>query len=164
MKRLFALSIVGLVVCVVPAGCSRSGRPVVVPVRGQVMYEGKPLAGATLAFLCPGAPRLAVGTTDEAGNYRLTTFEPNDGAIIGSHVVTVNVYQTESDAAVTGAKPAADAKAISKSINEAVQRSVQLIKKAENAKPLIPQKYNERRTSDLRKEVVPGDNVINIEL
>jgi hypothetical protein len=122
------------------------------------------LSGATVAFLCPGAPRLAIGTTDEVGNYRLTTYEPNDGAIVGSHVVTVNVFPSEPDANVLGAKPPADAKAMSKSIEDAMKKSVRQIQNANKAKPLIPPKYADRRTSDLRKEVSTGDNTINIEL
>src|SRR5688500_1432938 len=70
-------------------GCAQSDRPATFPVRGKVTYQGRPVTGASVAFLAPGAPRLAVGTTDGAGNYRLTTFESGDGAIAGTHVVTV---------------------------------------------------------------------------
>ena len=41
-----------------------------------------------------------MGMTDEAGNYQLTTFEPNDGAMVGTHVVTVNKYSTEPETSV----------------------------------------------------------------
>jgi hypothetical protein len=163
-RKFLAPSVVCLVVCLFPAGCSRSGRPTVAPVRGQVTYQAKPLAGATVAFLCPGAPRLAVGTTDDAGNYRLTTFEPYDGAIIGTHVVTVNVFASEPEVVVLGPDPPAGAKAMSNSIDDAMKRSVRQIQKADKAKPPIPLNYTERRTSNLRKEVGTGDNVINIEL
>ena len=117
-----------------------------------------------VAFLCPGALRLALGTTDDAGNYQLTTFEPNDGAIIGTHAVTVSIYASEPNANILGPEPAAGGKANSQSIEDAMKRSVQQIEKAEKAKPRIPPKYAERRTSDLRKEVVDGENVIDLEL
>lgn len=165
MNRTFlAASVVCSVVCLVSAGCSRSGRPAVAPVRGQVTYQAKPLARATVAFLCPGAPRLAVGTTDEAGNYRLTTFEPNDGAIIGTHVVTVNIFESDPEEVVVGSDPPTSAKLTSKSIDDAMKRSVRRMQTAEKAKPPLPPRYTERRTSDLRKEVVAGDNIINIDL
>jgi hypothetical protein len=45
-----------------------------------------------------------------------------------------------------------------------MQRTAVALEKAERTRPLLPQKYGERRTSDLRKEVVDGENVINIEL
>jgi hypothetical protein len=164
IRTLYVTIIVCLAASFFAAGCSRTGRPTVAPVRGQVTYRSKPLAGATVAFLCPGAPRLAVGTTDGSGNYRLTTFEPNDGAIVGSHVVTVNVYASEPDATVLGTTPPATSKEMSKSISDAMKKSVKQIETAEKAKPAIPFKYSDRRTSDLHKEVVKGDNVINIEL
>lgn len=145
------------------AGCSHSGRTIS-PVRGQVTYQKKPVAGATVTFLCPGAPRMAVGTTDENGNYQLTTFQPNDGAIVGTHVVTVNIYTVQPDAVALGTGPTSTRKGMSTSIDDAMKRSVQQIKKTEKAKPLIPPKYGDRRTSDLHKDVVKGNNVINIDL
>jgi hypothetical protein len=163
-RKFLAPTVVCLVVSLVSAGCSRSGRPAVAPVRGQVTYQAKPLARATIAFLCPGAPRLAVGTTDEAGNYRLTTFEPDDGAIIGTHIVTVNMFDSEPEEVVVGPDPPTIAKPMSKSIDDAMKRSVRRIQIADKAKPRLPTKYAERRTSDLRKEVVAGDNIINIDL
>jgi hypothetical protein len=140
-------------------GCSRTNLFPTAPVRGQVTYQGRPVAGATVEFLCPGAPRRATGTTDEAGNYQLTTFKPNDGAIIGTHVVTVNLYGPESDTQVTNSGTNQ-----SKAIEEAMRQSVRQIEDTEKAKPRIPSKYTERRTSDLRNDVVAGENVINIDL
>src|SRR5712671_5793789 len=74
--------------CLLLAGCSQSGRMPMAPVHGQVTYQGRPVANAAVEFLCPGASRPAAGTSDEQGNYRLTTFTANDGAMIGPHVVT----------------------------------------------------------------------------
>jgi len=147
--------------CILFLGCSRSKTFTMAPVRGHLTYHGKPLSGATVTFLCPGAPRLALGTTDEAGNFQLTTFEPNDGAIVGSHVITVNVYVSVPDADIFGD---AKGKPQSNAIEDAMRKTLQQSKKAETAKPAIPSKYAERRTSDLHKDVVAGDNIINIEL
>jgi aminoglycoside phosphotransferase family enzyme len=51
-----------------------------------------------------------------------------------------------------------------KATEEAVQRSMLLMERAKKVKPPIPLKYADMQTSDLRKEVVEGENVINIEL
>jgi len=143
-------------------GCSRSGRPATAPVHGLVTFQGKPVVKATVTFLCPGAPRLAIATTDDSGIYRLTTFEPNDGAVIGTHVVTIEKESPELQQTME-TKPA-DSKSMSKAIAQAMRQTAQQIEKADKAKSLLPAKYADRRTSDVRKEVVAGDNLINIDL
>jgi hypothetical protein len=133
------------------------------PVRGQVTLDRKPVAGATVVFLCQGAPRPAVGTTDSSGNFQLTTFEPNDGAVVGTHVVTVKKGASQSEKA--GAANEAEAELDSaKEIDDAVKRSMSARRKAPKAKAEIPAKYGHRSTSNLSKDVVAGENVIDIEL
>jgi hypothetical protein len=151
-----------LAVVALVAGCRGSSRPATYPVGGQVTYRGKPVAGATVTFLAEGAPTPAWGTTDDSGNYRLTTFKPNDGAVVGTHVVTVS-KTSEVNVSAPGAVPV-DSRARAQAIEEEMQRTAVALEKAERTRPLLPQKYGERRTSDLRKEVVDGENVINIEL
>jgi hypothetical protein len=135
----------------------------IAPVHGKVTYKGRPVAGATVEFLCTGASRPAAGTTDEQGNYSLTTFTPNDGAMIGTHVVTVNVYASESEASLPSVA-GMDSKAKSKAIEEAARQSARHQQMAAKALPQVPKKYAARRTSGLSKEVAAGDNIINIEL
>ena len=99
----------------------------------------------------------------EQGNYRLTTFTANDGAMIGTHVVTVNMYASESEASlpsVTGM----NSKAISKAIEDAARQSSRHQQMAAKSLPQIPKKYAARTTSGLSKEVAAGDNTINIDL
>src|SRR5262249_47270203 len=120
--------------CCLLLGCSRSDRPATYPVHGKLIYQGKPVTGATLDFLAPGASRSAVGTTDEAGQFRLTTFEPDDGAVAGTHVVTVFKASSQPVAAKASAvenDPAAIEKAMAES---ALQQR--------RAKSLVPPKYN----------------------
>jgi hypothetical protein len=153
--------------CVLVAGCSGSGRPAIAPVRGTVTYKGRPVAGATVVFLCSGAPRLAVGKTDERGEYRLTTYEPNDGAMIGNHVVTVKKKDLEAETADTNVAVTGQAlhgEALSSAIAQSMRESSQQAKKAEKAGSLLPTKYAYLKTSDLRKDVVDGENVINLDL
>jgi hypothetical protein len=164
-KRLLAIGQIAAIICFALPGCSsHSNRPETAPVRGRVTYQGKPVTGASVEFLCPGAPRPAEGTTDESGNYQLTTFEPNDGAVIGTHVVTVVKYSSVPEQSAEAVKKPMDREARDRAIEEAVKQTVQVIKKAEKSRSSLPSKYANRKTSDLHKKVVAGDNVIDIEL
>jgi len=145
-------------------GCSRSDRPAIAPVRGKVNYQGKTVAGASVVFLCPGAPRLAVGTTDEQGNYRLTTYEPDDGAVIGTHAVTVKKYKTEPEASAVAVAQNMDQQELSKAIADSMRQSARQVANTEKSGSLLPAKYSQLKTTDLRKEVVAGENVIDIDL
>ncbi len=71
------------------SGCWSRG-PETIPVQGIVTLDGKPVEGATVSFSPKAAGRPATGTTDAAGHFSLTTFEPGDGAVPGEHVVTVS--------------------------------------------------------------------------
>jgi hypothetical protein len=91
MKPLkFSLLLAALVSVLGTVGCSknRGDRPVVVPVSGVVLYNGKPLAGAHVTFTNPDAKRSAYGKTDADGHFTLTTFpdEPGDGAVPGKRI------------------------------------------------------------------------------
>jgi hypothetical protein len=142
--------------------CSgRSDRLATVPVRGTVMYQGMPVAGATVAFLAPGAPRHAVGTTDDAGRFRLTTFEPGDGAIVGRHVVTVT--KASGDAPAIPATPpgeATDAAAIDRAMDQAAEAHRQ----ARKGPGALPEKYASERTSDLHVDVTESENEVELVL
>lgn len=83
------------------AGCSRGGRAAVYPAEGQVVLDGKPLAGAQVVFYPQGTkdgetiPSRA--QTDEQGRYRLSTYEKEDGAPEGQYDVTVVHYRARQD-------------------------------------------------------------------
>lgn len=56
--------------------------------------EGQPLHNATVTFN-PVAGRVlrpAVGMTDSAGRFSLTTFQSNDGALRGKYKVTIEYF------------------------------------------------------------------------
>jgi hypothetical protein len=78
----------GLVLVIAMAGCS-GGR--VAPVSGTVtLSDGQPAAGVTVCFSDRANRVSASGTCDERGRYRLTTFQPGDGAPPGDYDVTVH--------------------------------------------------------------------------
>lgn len=65
-------------------------REPVFQVRGKVTYKGKPVAGADIAFKSKSVERTAFGRTDEDGEYQLSTFGTNDGAVAGNHDVSIS--------------------------------------------------------------------------
>jgi hypothetical protein len=81
-------------------GCSRYHEdewskqwPRRVPAGGLVEFEGKPVEDATVVFVTLSADGkkeyAALGQTNAAGKFRLTTFRPKDGAIPGKHLVGI---------------------------------------------------------------------------
>lgn len=75
-----------LLLLLVAAGCD--SRPKRVPVSGKVLIDGAPLAFGAVVFI-PEGGRQSTGSIDANGNFKLTCFEPNDGALVGKHHVQV---------------------------------------------------------------------------
>lgn len=77
------------------AGCGGSddrwvaGRKPVVPVSGRITFKGAPLEGAIIILHAPEGDLAAQGRTDDDGHFQLTTYEDYDGAVVGTHTVTV---------------------------------------------------------------------------
>ena len=75
-------------------GCGPSG-PSTTGVSGTVTYRGEAVEGATVSFTpVSEGGQSAVGTTDAAGHYELTTFERGDGALAGDYKVRVFKYDS----------------------------------------------------------------------
>lgn len=73
------------------SGCG-DGRPVRVPVSGQVLLDGKPVPLGFIRLLNDGG-RPAQGTLDSEGRFRLTTYDDGDGCVPGTHPVEVLAAQ-----------------------------------------------------------------------
>jgi hypothetical protein len=69
-------------------GCS-DGRPARVPVAGKVLIDGKPVGIGAVRFT-PADGRPATGELGPDGSFRLTTFDLADGAVVGTHTVTIH--------------------------------------------------------------------------
>jgi hypothetical protein len=113
-------------------GCGSKGPPVY-EVRGQVLFNGKPVPHA-FVVLHPvekgrSAPR-PNATTDESGNFVLSSFHAEDGAPAGEYVATV---EWRKATVVRGEDPVLSAN-------------------------LLPVKYSKPTTSDLRVTIKPGSN------
>ncbi|MEO1980513.1 MAG: hypothetical protein ABGZ24_08345, partial [Fuerstiella sp.] len=52
---------------VIMTGCGGSDRPATYPVSGSVLYNGEPVAGASVSFWAEGAARAATGVTTAEG-------------------------------------------------------------------------------------------------
>jgi len=86
VPALLALALPGLLV-----GCNSQ----LATVHGKIVCDGKPVAAGSVSFFpkpkAEGdlhAGRPASGAPDESGEFQLSTYGKNDGALIGTHVVT----------------------------------------------------------------------------
>jgi hypothetical protein len=75
-------------------GCG-DGRPTRVPVAGTVLIDGQPLKHGSLRFV-PANGRSSFGSLDDQGRFKLTCFETDDGALIGTHQVEVAASESLS--------------------------------------------------------------------
>jgi len=77
-------------------GCG-DGRPRRVPVSGQVLIDGQPLTYGYVRVI-PIDARPATAQIGPDGRFMLKTFEDGDGAVLGTHPVTVsaNEYLSET--------------------------------------------------------------------
>ena len=81
----------------VACGCQKGPKtPPTYPVSGKVTYKGEPVEGATVSFL-PSAEggQAASGVTDASGQYKLTSFKKDDGAVAGQYKVAIAKYKDE---------------------------------------------------------------------
>jgi hypothetical protein len=85
----------GLVI-VMLAGCGGGGGPKLYPVRGTVLFQDQPAAGATVVFHPVAATNHSTpkpsGVVKPDGTFTLTTHPHGDGAPAGEYVVVVTWY------------------------------------------------------------------------
>src|SRR5215213_9538816 len=77
------------------AGCGSKSELDLVPVRGEVTYNGKPLAEGTVVYLPDqaSAGRQATGPINSDGSFSLTTQKRDDGVMKGSYQIVVLAYK-----------------------------------------------------------------------
>jgi hypothetical protein len=127
-------------------GCGQLGPPMG-RVSGRITYKDQPVPKATVSFMpkATGA-RPAIGFTDDAGYYHLTTTNPRDGALVGEHLVGI-VAKAPYDGPIPPGAGAA------------------LLEELETqGKPLIPEKYFNSDTSGLTASVKAGSNTLDFAL
>ncbi|MFO0808260.1 MAG: hypothetical protein U0746_06530 [Gemmataceae bacterium] len=127
----------------VVAGCS-SG-PQFVDVEGTVKQNGKPLSGIQVEFWPVASGPRSMGTTDDQGHYTLMLDDgKRKGAVIGQHNVILK------DVAILGTK--------------FLGRKGEDADMSKGKKPRIGGLYSDPQKTPVKKEVVAGPNVINIEV
>jgi len=73
-------------------GCGgATDAPELAIVEGTVTWQGKPLADAGVAFTPDSGP-VAIGQTDDAGHFSLST-HGQPGAAVGTHQVTIQAFK-----------------------------------------------------------------------
>ncbi len=91
-KSLFP--VVWIVASLILAGCGKSSYEMA-PAHGTVTLDGVPLTEGKIMFApiargsSSDAGKVAVGRIQDDGRYTLTTYDDNDGAVVGEHWVTV---------------------------------------------------------------------------
>ena len=99
MQRLIRLFSLGFAALVLFVGCDDDGRMKTYPVSGRVVFEdGTPLKGGTVLCMSESAETTlsARGTIAEDGSFTLGTYEGDDGAIAGSHLVAIDPPMPEN--------------------------------------------------------------------
>jgi|tagenome__1003787_1003787.scaffolds.fasta_scaffold20947798_2 hypothetical protein len=130
------------------AGCNSKG-PRMVRIHGTVSYKGAPLTSVTQGIVryLPKDPdtgaREATGRVQPDGSFVMTTFQKDDGVIVGDYAITVSAYST----------------------HELTRQETESGLRATGPKLLIPDKYLKSDTSGLTDSVAAGHpGFKNIEL
>jgi len=133
--------------CFVLTGCNKEkGLDGLYPVKGKITWKGEVVQGASIT-LSPassdGGARSAGATSDTNGEFKIRTLKPDDGAYPGEYTITVR-------------KMVADKTYTDEEYEAANASGVSL--PAVNSKNVLPDKYNNVKTSDLKFTVVAGKN------
>lgn len=159
MKRISVVACVAVFVAV--AGCGPAG-PSLVPVKGKVTLDGKPLAQKSLSFIPSGdSAGIQFGATTKAdGTYELIASIPGGtkdelGAPAGNYKVTVNepAFSMSADVKVQGQSAEAD-----------VAVSLPAPGTDKPAGQGIPAKYQSEATTTLTATVPEAGGEVNLEL
>ena len=130
-----------LLISIIHLGCSGDDRGLA-PVSGTIFFKGNPLADAAINFIPEDTTgRVAAGSTDKDGKYKLTSFQINDGAKIGKYTITIR------------AEEGGDSKLKPADALDFVRGKI-----------ITPLKYSRPETSGLTAEVARKNNVIDFQL
>lgn len=116
---------------------------------GKITLEGAPVAGATVTFSPKGSGPPATGKTNANGEYKLTTYDAEDGATAGDFVVLV--VKSSAPASVDpDAGHDADGSGGEGDAMHAAQPA------ADEPESALPRKYSRVEDSDLTATVSAG--------
>ncbi len=149
-----------LSVAVLCSGCgSKTGadRVKTFAVKGKVTYSGGPLVGANIAFAPREGQPIAMGRTNDLGEYTLTTYESGDGAAAGRYMVVVKKVDAEKASAEASAQHGTD---VTKDYGGGHSQAA-----VKTGGSLIPGKYGDSNETPLTATVEAGkENAFDFDL
>lgn len=143
-----------LVIMSTVGGCS--SRADLETATGVVTFNGEPVADAKI-MLHPlnGGPRNSYGTTNEKGEFKLSTFGLNDGALVGRSAVSVSKVDQSSLPKIDTSELAT--KGYGGASYEAMMGPGAFAKAQKKVKYILPAKYADHATSGIEVDVVKGE-------
>ena len=135
-------------------GSSTLAQLPVFPVEGRVVFQSAPVAGATVAFYKEGAAVPGSGVTNAQGEFRISSYAENDGALAGKHRVTISLPAsgvTQSD--VTASEPKAIIDLESPDYRAGMQKVIDSASAKKTPTAKIPARYASINSTDLEVEV-----------
>jgi hypothetical protein len=111
----------------ITSGCS-DGRPTRVPVSGEVLIDGKPLGYGHVQFVPNNGERPSGGQLDKNGRFTLGCFERDDGAVLGTHRVTVQGGEYRNDAETFWHAPKKYGDALSSGLTQEIKAPIDSVK------------------------------------
>lgn len=149
--KLKSLSLGIALFAVVCMGCGAGVK--IAPVRGRITINGRPVTEGQITFY-PVAGNMAYGSIGADGEYRLTTFDNGDGALVGKHQVVILATK------ITGPPSPA-------TLEEELRiggGGGTLPADSGGLEWIVPEKYSDRSQTPLTAEVKPGSNTIDFSL
>lgn len=143
-------------------------REPVYSVTGTVTQNGTPLAGAVVTFVpVEKGHHAATGTTDDSGQYHLSTWAKDDGAEAGQYQVTVSKYEgagKEAESAATPSEPDSSNEVFEERYPEDYNEMD--ASQQPPSKNLLPDKYAQPQTSGFEARVTEDEekNVFDFNL
>ena len=158
-QKWFAVSAKGLMSACAIGLCTLNGcggAADVAPATGVITMGGQPVEEAKVMFHpIGGGSRNSYGTTNAQGEFKVSTYGRNDGALVGRHVVTITKVDTKDQVKFDAAELA------QKGYGGAGYEKMMGPKAAANAEKnlsyIIPAKYSSKDTSGIEVDVVKGE-------
>ncbi|WP_153558308.1 carboxypeptidase-like regulatory domain-containing protein [Roseimaritima sediminicola] len=160
-RSLCAASTLGLAL-LAQVGCGGPGNPPTYPVIGTLTQDGKPVADATVSFVSLDTNQSSVGRTDASGNFQLTTFESNDGAVPGEYKVRVFKFEPTEELVATEVVSSVGDDEMEEMPSDYTDPGAS--REPAAPKNLLPEIYNSVERTPLKATVTEGDNKIDLSL
>lgn len=122
-------------------------------VTGKITFQNQPVPEGTITFYPESGGRPSSGQIQSDGTYKLSSIEPGDGAMIGTHKVTIEARRVLN-------APAGPSSFQEELAQERGRRSNTPLR----IEWLVPQEYSAPSTTELTAKVENESNVIDFNL